>query len=410
MDPTTKQVDRPWRLCIRKPFLPNSTDHIIRYMKFRGHPVPRTFKEERETTEAVELERLAKRTRDTMYTRILDYRRIAKMKSTYVDGWKPGADGRVHTQFTFRPATGQLSSRNPNAQNTPKRAALASRFNEILEAPPGYKLVEIDYSSFHVLTTGYEAKDPVYYRMARLDPHSFLASYMRSVNRPIDPSLPDEQILRLTSEIKKEFKSVRNNQAKPGILGYGFGLGINNFYNQNIEHFRNRAEAQEVYDLLDRLFPVAKKWRDQIRKQAHSQGYLISKHGYIRHFHEVYKWDPKRQGLVPGNDSEAAIAFLPANDAFGHIKEAMLRVEEMGANERYGFVNQIHDSLMFCCPDRLVMECLKVVSREMLRPSTYLADPILCPEGLWCGVEAGVGQCRAAMEGVSLERIWEVAA
>ncbi len=60
--------------------------------------------------------------------------------------------------------------------------------------------------------------------------------------------------------------------------------------------------------------------------------------------------------MVPGDDAEACIAFLPANDAFGHIKDAMLRLEAQGWNERARLINQIHDALMFEIPDNLMDE------------------------------------------------------
>lgn len=299
--------------------------------------------------------------------------------------------GRIHTQFTHRPATGQLSSRNPNIQNGPKRAEMAAKFRECIEAPPGYLLAELDYSSFHVLTTGYCAEDEVYMRLSRIDPHSFVASYFSEVKcDPIDPTLSDDDIAERTAWVKKHHKFERNMQAKPGILGYGFGLGVNNFYNQNRESFNSKKDVERLFKLLDDLFPIAAKWRWTVREQAHKQGYLISPHGYIRHFGEVFKYDSRTGKMVPGNDSEAAIAFLPANLAFGHFKEIMLECEAKGYNEKYGWINTVHDSLWFCCPIEYVPEMLDNIVREMLANSKVLKGK-MAPEGLWCGVEAEIG-------------------
>lgn len=394
-----------WRWLVVKHFLPNSSKQLIAYMQHKNHPIPQHRKKGTDTTGAKELERLGRKTRDPIYEAILSNRRFRKMKATYADGWAPRkSTGRVHTQFTFRPANGQLSSRNPNVQNGPKHSELAKKFREMIEAPKGYSLVEIDYSGFHVLTTGLNSGDEFLFRIARMDPHSFLASHFANVDfPPIQPSWSDDEIRAATKEFKSDPKRklVRNKQAKPAILGYGFGLGVKSFYEQNLEYFKSISECRLIYKLLDKLFPVAAQWRNDIRKKAHRAGKLVTPHGYIRYFHEVYRWNPRNNIWEPGNDSEKAIAFGPANDAFGHIKDAMNRLEDRGLNERFGLINQIHDSLMFCCLNELVQECVKEVSAEMIKPSKILKHPKLAPDGLWCGVEAEVGPNWNAMEEVS---------
>src|SRR4029077_6731071 len=170
------------RWCHIEPFKPSS-QQLIRYMKHKGHPVPKKSKTDKDTSEARELERLSKRTHDPLYKKVIWYREVRLMKATFVDGWAPSSDGRVHTTFTFAPATGQLSSRDPNVQNAPEhekeggRAVnLADEFQRIIEAPPGHKIVSSDYKSFHALTLAWLADDRDYERIVRLDVHSFVAS------------------------------------------------------------------------------------------------------------------------------------------------------------------------------------------------------------------------------------------
>jgi hypothetical protein len=219
-----------------------------------------------------------------------------------------------------------------------------------------------------------------------------VASYFAEVKcDPISSELSDSEIAEKTAWVKEHHKFERNKQAKPGILGYGFGLGVNNFYEQHREHFKNIAHVKRLFKLLDDLFPTAAKWREDIRKQAYRDGYLLSEQGYIRRFGEVFRWDSRRGMLVPGQDSEAAIAFKPANLAFGHIKDVMLRCEALGYNEKYGFINTVHDSLWFCCPLEYVEEMIENVTREMIANSKTLVGE-MAPEGLWCGVEVEIGK------------------
>lgn len=102
------------RWCRVYDFNPNSSQQLIAYMKSKGHKVPKSKEEDAEgnakdTTAAKELQRLAARTSDDFYLKVIEYRGLTKMRGTYVDGFKPGADGRVHTTFTFDTGIGQLS-------------------------------------------------------------------------------------------------------------------------------------------------------------------------------------------------------------------------------------------------------------------------------------------------------------
>ena len=115
-EPTTQLVER-W--CRVYDFNPNSSQQLIAYMKAKGHPVPKSKEEDdegnqKDTTAAKELQRLAVKTGDDFYLKVIEYRGYTKLKGTYVEGFRPHADGFVHTTFTFDTGIGQLSSRNPN--------------------------------------------------------------------------------------------------------------------------------------------------------------------------------------------------------------------------------------------------------------------------------------------------------
>jgi uracil-DNA glycosylase family 4 len=138
-----------------QPFLPNSPQQIQAYIQYRRdeeirekvvgyrkqkryenaqekylvemaarnavYRIPIDRKTRRPTTAKKELDRLGKVTKDPFFRRCVDYREFVKIKSTYVDGWRPHpATKRVHPEFGYAPATGQKSCRGPNAQNTPK--------------------------------------------------------------------------------------------------------------------------------------------------------------------------------------------------------------------------------------------------------------------------------------------------
>lgn len=105
------ETDLQW--CRVYEFSPNSSPQLMAYMTHHRHKIPQS-KDGKNTTGKKELIRLAARQKDTFYTKVIECREIRKMKTTYIDGFRPHADGCVHTTFTFATAIGQLSSRNPN--------------------------------------------------------------------------------------------------------------------------------------------------------------------------------------------------------------------------------------------------------------------------------------------------------
>jgi uracil-DNA glycosylase family 4 len=577
-------------------FSPNSSQQLMSYMTCRKHKIP-TKKGGKNTTEKKELERLAAKHSDNFYFKVIEYRELTKMRSTYIDGWRPHADGRVHTTFTFDTATSQLSSRNPNVQNAPKHGKLADAFRAIVRHPEKL-IVEWDYKSFHVLTTGFEAKSPEYMRLARIDMHSFIAwHFLRLPGADELYSLPDDELREKLEWFKtdKKRKFVRDKQAKPCIaegelvltdkglvpiekitlahrvwdgvewvthgglvyqgvkevitydgltatpchkvvtrngdqvpfgkaasgmvelestgiagtpvrtrhrdkleasarerilararevlelretkdsgfaqlssweddgvpelraekiyssnslgtslrchnsslqqhaatfsrvydiadagprkcytvsgklvgnciLGIGFGLGVEKMFNMNLEYFENLAQAKRLKDMVQGIFPRVFAWQDEIRELAHRQTFLRSRYGSVRWFYEVKVPDGKG-GMRSGEQSEEAIAFLPANDAFGHIRMGMREIERKGLAEKWSMFNTVHDSLLFLVdPPRLEEHCQEIYP-ILLAPSKVLIDPQLAPDGLSVDVEcsAGVSWAKADQKEVKLQ-------
>ena len=406
-EPITQSVTRWCRVVC---FNPNSPEQLKRYMDSKSHRRPKSKKSENEdgspkdTTEKKELVRLAQRHSDTFYLKVIEYRELSKMRGTYIEGFKPHEDGRVHTTFTFDTGTGQLTSRNPNVQNFPKHGRLAKPVRRMIAAPDGYELSEWDYKSYHVLTTGFCAEDASYMRMARLDMHSFVAGCFTKDWTPNIMEEDDAALLDRFQWFKAESgrKRIRDKQAKPTILGVGFGMGARRLYQENLEHFPNEATAKRFLDLLQSLFPRVFEWQHRIRKQAHEQTFLRSPFGHIRRFYEVFVWDGKKGGWKNGDQAEEAVAFLPANYAFGNIRETMKALDRSGCATRYGLMNNIHDSVMFCYPRKLRDQHIAEVHPILTAPSKVLIHPTLAPNGLSVDVEANFGQNWSEMREVKL--------
>jgi hypothetical protein len=262
----------------------------------------------------------------------------------------------------------------------------------MIAAPPGQILVEWDYKSYHVLTTGFCAEDASYMRMARLDMHSFVAGCFLKCWTPQIIEEPNDALLDRFRWFKcdPDRKRVRDKQAKPAILGVGFGMGARRLYQENLEHFDGERTAKAFLDLLQHLFPKVFAWQARIRQEAHDRQLLRSPFGHLRRFYEVFSWDYKTTSYKNGDQAEEAVAFLPANIAFGNIRQTMKALDRAGIAERYGQNNTIHDSLLYCFDAALLDRHVAEVYPILTAKSKVLVNSV-APDGLWCDAECNSG-------------------
>lgn len=393
-------------------FNPRSSDQILQFIRAKGYPVPKRFKDQKDTTSDKELERLEVKTKDPVLTLVRSIRAYSKMGNAYAGklledgtvegGWQPGPDGRLRATITFGPATGQLSARNPNVMTTPKRRAeLANKFRQCIVAESGYKLVELDYTAFHARTLGLAAQDAAYMKLAAMDIHSFVAGHMiKYPGIETALTLSDSDLKQLLEEIKSKHKNVRNFKAKPAILGIGFKMGKRRLYYENRDSYENEAEAGKLISLLHELFPNVFKWQDAICEKADKDGRLINSWGACRWFWDVMKWTRRDGQWVKstGRDAEKATAYLPSSNAHFMLRDKLLQANSQGWLERYGLINVIHDAVLFHCPTNLVDECVHNIKTLMEASVQQMADPKVAPAGFTCGAEAMVGSDWSNME------------
>lgn len=410
---TLRDFDGEQRWCRVKPFLASSTQQVQRYAQHHGHKIPKikTGDEWHEGTGKKELLKTAATTGDAFYRMVIDLRELGKIDSTYIDseGWQPSSDGKIHAEFHNGPASGQIGSRRPNVQNIPKpgkpgtlQHELATRIRRCIVASPGHKIVAVDMSGFHAQTLAWCAQDRDYARLAALDPHSFLAAHMLRIEG-VDNwmELTDSELSDRLAWVKRNHEDVRNKQAKPAILGIGFGMGASKLYRLNEDSFSSLAEARKVRSVLQSLFPRIFVWQADTKKIAHTTGKLTTPFGCVRRFWDVMSWDEDRGEWRPGTQAEECIAYQPSNTAHCHIKLAGMRMQANGWLDRYRLINFIHDEYLFDCPNELVDECVENVKMEMERPSTVMVGGIVKPEGFWVQAEASVGADWSSMRKVA---------
>lgn len=397
-------------------FNPKSSKQMIEYIKHKGYEVPKTFKDNKETTSDKLMKRLEASTGDPVIKLSREIRVIEKMQSSYtgkVDeqgvargGWIPDSDGRLRTRALTK-STWQFASVSPNVFTMPKRRGeLAKRFRSCMAAEPGHVLVEFDYKAFHDLTTAALAGDERKWRTAKIDPHSYVAGWL--VRYPgIEKALemPDHDLKEFLLEIKKKHKKVRDEQAKPLNHGTNFGQSYRRLFFENEEYFESETQAKQLLLLLKRVYPKTFAWQEQLLESLDTgrgrTPHLQSVWGARRWFWDVWIWKRNFRGewyRAKGQDAEKALAFLPANHAHGMFRLKMLEMAELGWLDRYELVNFPHDALVFHPPTNLVDECVANVKEWMEAPVMELKHDVLCPGGFSCGVDVQVGPDLGSME------------
>jgi uracil-DNA glycosylase family 4 len=441
------------RWCRVYDFNPNSRNQVLDYMRAKGHPIPKSKEEDdegnqKDTTGEKYLRRLANKTGDAFYLKVIEYRGFTKLRGTYVEGFKPGSDGCVHTTFTFDTSIGQLSSRNPNVQNFVKlkpTPELAKSMRAMICAKPGHIITEWDYKSFHVLTLGFLAEDPTWMRLARLDMHSFFTGHVLGLWDGFTVlKESDEELMARFKWLKSnpEWKNKRDGQFKRCTLGIGNGLRAKGLYERYMEDFppqtckrcaglgtvdgirglKKCSECkgsgfisglrivQEIMDALEKLAPRIFAYQRAERRAAHEagdRGYFSKHWGFARRFYEVYNFSKQwrrspEDEPPPGDQSEEAVSFRHTNIAHCEMRARMKELHYSGMAERYGMFNQIHDSLQFHFRENLLEQHIADVHPVLSAPSKVLKHPTIAPNGLEIGVEGSWGRSWDKMQEISV--------
>ena len=258
--------------------------------------------------------------------RILDWRQLDKLKSTYTDALQNHINpetGRVHTSYSIAGAsTGRLASTDPNLQNIPIRTEEGRRIREAFVAEEGKSLVALDYSQIELRILAHIADLPALKdAFARGDDiHAMTASEMFDV--PMD---------EMTPEIRRRAKAI-NFGVIYGISGFGLARNL------RIE----RAEAQGFIDRYFERFPGIRTYMDDTKAFAKEHGYVQTLFGRKIHTPEIASKGPRA-----GFAARAAINAPIQGTAADVIRRAMIRMPDAIADLPAKMLLQVHDELLF---------------------------------------------------------------
>jgi hypothetical protein len=365
-------------------FNPASPDQIRAYMEHtgvKGKPGKKS-KTGKPSTDENTLKRLA--SKDEFYGKLLDFRKVEKLRGTYVASnlGRLDEDSRVHPKFLHNPSTWRLSSVDPNWQNIPIRDieeedGIARGFRKTVVASPGCMLVEADFSSIEAVETGWFCDDPDYIRLARYGIHSYLTSHM--VKDPADLSWPEDKLAAHLAGIKK--------QHKDGITYYAMKRTVHLTNYGGSPHMMQRVEpsifptiksAFESQQFYLNLVPKLKAWQSSLRQRAARENCLGGNdHPFgLKHwFWDVVSYD-KNGRQQPGTDWNRVVAFYPQSASACVLYEAVLRLTDPDSPYYVGDMYYgdtplralIHDSIVGEVPTENLAEFLVRLRGSMLEP------------------------------------------
>lgn len=264
---------------------------------------------------------------------ILDYRGLAKLKSTYTDKLPQMIDprtGRVHTSYSQATAvTGRLASADPNLQNIPARTAEGRRIREAFIAPPGHVLVSADYSQIELRIMAHLSGDAGLLKAFAEDRDIHAATAAEVFGVPLDQ----------VSAEQRRMAKVINFGLIYGMSAFGLAAQLN----------LERAAAQAWIDRYFARYPGVADYMQRTRETARRQGYVETVFGRRLYLPEINAKNPaRRQGA-----ERAAINAPMQGTAADLIKLAMIAVQGWLDAEKLGsrLLLQVHDELVLEVPD-----------------------------------------------------------
>ena len=294
---------------------------------------------------------------------ILEYRGLAKLKSTYTDKLPKMINpttGRVHTSYHQAvTATGRLSSTDPNLQNIPIRNEEGRRIRQAFVAPTGYKILAVDYSQIELRIMAHLSGDQALLDAFRegKDIHAATAAEIMGVG-----------IDQVSSEQRRRAKAV-NFGLIYGMSAFGLAkqLGI------------PRGEAQTYMDKYFERYPGVMQYMEDTRSAAADQGYVETIFGRRLHLPEI----KSRNGMRRKAAERAAINAPMQGTAADIIKKAMLLVDQWiqaEGNGRVKLLMQVHDELVFEVEESSLSEIESKV-QKLMESAAELKVPLVAEAG-----------------------------
>jgi DNA polymerase I len=294
---------------------------------------------------------------------LLEYRGLAKLKSTYTDKLPRMVNpktGRVHTNYGQATAvTGRLASTDPNLQNIPVRSAEGRRIREAFIAPPGSKIVSADYSQIELRIMAHLSGDK-----------SLLDAFARG------DDIHRATAAEIFSVEQKDVSSEQRRYAK--VINFGLIYGMSAFGLAGTLGIE-RAAAASYIDRYFTRYPGVAAYMQRTRAEAQERGYVETVFGRRLWLPDIRSSNQQRR---QGAERQAINAPMQGTAA-DLIKLAMIAVEKWidAAKLKTKLIMQVHDELVFEVPESELEEA-KVLVPELMAGVAQLDVPLVAEPGV----------------------------
>ena len=294
---------------------------------------------------------------------ILEYRGIAKLKSTYTDKLPEQIDahtGRIHTSYHQAvAATGRLSSTDPNLQNIPIRTPEGRRIRQAFVAAPGHSLVAADYSQIELRIMAHLSGDA-----------SLLTAFAedRDVHQATAAEVFGVPLQNVTADQRRSAKAI-NFGLIYGMSAFGLAkqLGI------------GRGEAQKYVDLYFERYPGVRRYMDETKQKAREAGFVETLFGRRLYLPEIQS---RNQALRQYAERSAINAPMQGTAA-DIIKRAMIQVDAWlrSSKAKARLIMQVHDELVLEVSDDAVTTLVQQI-RDHMAHAAELKVPLKVDVGI----------------------------
>lgn len=306
------------------------------------------------STSAECLEQIAQK--HPIVPKILEYRQLAKLKSTYADGLAGyiGPDERIHGKFHQTiAATGRISSTDPNLQNIPIRLPLGRQIRKVFVPEEGYVFLDADYSQIELRVLAHLSKDERLQGAYRIgeDIHKITASQVFHI--PLD---------QVTKEQRSNAKAV-NFGIVYGISSFGLGMGLN----------ISTKEAEHYIHQYFETYPKVKTFLEELIRQARENGYVSTMFQRRRPMSDLSNENFRKRSAQERIAMNSPIQGTAADI----IKIAMIQVNERLKREKFQsrLLLQIHDELLVETAKEEI-ESVKQILLEEMQNAVELSIPL----------------------------------
>ncbi|MEB3884938.1 DNA polymerase I [Lyngbya sp. CCY1209] len=290
--------------------------------------------------------------------KIIEYRTLSKLKSTYVDALPElvrSDTGRIHTDFNQAIAsTGRLSSSNPNLQNIPIRTEFSRQIRKAFIPEAGWMLVSADYSQIELRILAHLSREPVL----------------------VEAYNTNQDVHTLTAKLLFERDEITSQERRLGkIINFGviYGMGAQRFAR---EVGVSQSEGKLFIERFNKQYPGVFKYLESQKELALSQGYVETILGRRRYFEMLKGRDRDRLNYKDEQILRAAANAPIQGSSADIIKIAMIKLDEILKNYQSKLLLQVHDELVFEIPQSEWKE-LEIQIKSTMENARSLSVPLL---------------------------------